>query len=243
MRVILRLARGLRVSPRALRSRRVALCAAALCGAARGALDAPAPPASHPYAPPPPYYAEAQPAYAQNLWEIPPPPDARVALRPFRLATKQSVAFVYGLMAWRATSLAERAAAFGTPGAPLAKPLFAMNAAGCLIAARGAQKRKVALKAMLGVDVALEGLAAIVSLANALFPGAGGPSPDAHGLNALCAFWMGLICYTCSRSKWIASLPVGRKTAANPGLNPYGGPAPYGAPPPPPVQQPPAPPR
>ena len=137
-----------------MRSRRVALCAAALCGAARGALDAPAPPASHPYAPPPPYYAEAQPAYAQNLWEIPPPPDARVALRPFRLATKQSVAFVYGLMAWRATSLAERAAAFGTPGAPLAKPLFAMNAAGCLIAARGAQKRKVALKAMLGVDVA-----------------------------------------------------------------------------------------
>ena len=224
-----------------MRSRRVALYAAALCGAARGALDAPAPPASHPYAPPPPYYAEAQPAYAQNLWEIPPPPDARVALRPFRLATKQSVAFVYGLMAWRATSLAERAAAFGTPGAPLAKPLFAMNVAGCFLAARGAQKRKVALKAMLGVDVALEGLAAVVSLANALFPGAGGLSPDAHGLNARCAFWMGLICYTCSRSKWIASLPPPRPRGANdPSLRPYGGvqygdaPRPIPPPPPPP---------
>ena len=115
-------------------------------------------------------------------------------------------------------------------------------AAGCVIAARGAQKRKVALKAMLGVDVALEGLAAIVSLANALFPGAGGPSPDAHGLNALCAFWMGLICYTCSRSKWIASLPPPRPRGANdPALRPYGGvqygdaPRPIPPPPPPPL--------
>ncbi|KAH8046496.1 hypothetical protein JL720_16357 [Aureococcus anophagefferens] len=186
-----------------MRSRRVALCAAALCGAARGALDAPAPPASHPYAPPPPYYAEAQPAYAQNLWEIPPPPDARVALRPFRLATKQSVAFVYGLMAWRATSLSKRRR-FARPRAA-AKPLFAMNAAGCLIAARGAQKRKVALKAMLGVDVALRGSRSRSWRTRS--SGRRRPSPDAHGLNALCAFWMGLICYTCSRSKWIASLP------------------------------------
>ena len=29
---------------------------------------------------------------------------------------------------------------------------------------------------------------------------------DAY-LNALCAFWMGLICYTCSRSKWIELPP------------------------------------
>ena len=62
------------------------------------------------------------------------------------------------------------------------------------------------------------------ALANALFPGASGPSPDAHGLNALCAFWMGLICYTCSRSKWIASLPPPRPRGANdPSLRPYGG--------------------
>ena len=190
-----------------------------------------------------PQQCYAQPQYAENLWEIPPPPEARVALRPFRLATQSSVTFVYALIAWRSTSLGVRAAQFGTPLGFLGKPLFLLNAAGGVVAARGASKHKKLLKAILGLDLGLEALTFAVSLLNALFPSGSRLSPDAHGLNALCAFWMGLICYTCSRSKWIASLPVGRKTAANPGLNPYGGPAPYGAPPPPPVQQPPAPPR
>ena len=185
------------------------------------------------------YYA--QPQYAENLWEIPPPPEARVALRPFRLATQSSVTFVYALIAWRSTSLGARAAQFGTPLGFLGKPLFLLNAAGGVVAARGASKHKKLLKAILGLDLGLEALTFAVSLLNALFPSGSRLSPDAHGLNALCAFWMGLICYTCSRSKWIASLPPPRPRGANdPALRPYGGvqygdaPRPIPPPPPPP---------
>ena len=57
--------------------------------------------ASQPPQPPP--YTTAYPA-EKNLWDVPPPPDMKVNLRPFRLATRGTVTAVFFCLAWRAPS-------------------------------------------------------------------------------------------------------------------------------------------
>lgn len=170
--------------------------------------------------------------YEQNLWEIPPPPESSAVLRPFRLATQQSVAVVYALMAWRATSMVERSRQFGTPLGWAGKPCFVANAAGCYLATRGANKNKMVLKSVLGLNIFVETLAFVVSLLNALFGTSASELPsEAHAINAVCAFWMSLISVTCARSKWIASLPTARRHPPS-STSPYGGAGPYyGTPP------------
>jgi len=178
---------------------------------------------------PPPQYE--QPA---NLWDEPAPQD-RAVLRPFRLATQQSVAIVYALMAWRFTTLGARARAFSTPlVGGLEKPYFVANVACAGLAARAATKHKRLLKAVLGCNVGLEALVFATSVLTSLFPGPGGGAPpEGHAVNALCAFWMCLINVTCARSKWIASLPARAPASAT---APYGSiHQPSGYPPPPPI--------
>ena len=92
--------------------------------------------ASQPPQPPP--YTTAYPA-EMNLWDVPPPPDMKVNLRPFRLATRGTVTAVFFCLAWRATSLAERARDYQAPLGWLAKPFFVANVGAAMLAARARQ--------------------------------------------------------------------------------------------------------
>lgn len=145
---------------RARRAGRVdaALLLSSLCATAI-ASEAP----HNPYAPPRPAQGGAAGGYAaggyaaggyaggydENLWDVPPPPDAVAVLRPFRIATRGSAAFTFGLAAFRATSLADRARLLqlGPLGA-LAKPSFGLNAAAAALVAAD-RAPKVAAKALL----------------------------------------------------------------------------------------------
>ena len=161
--------------------------------------------ASQPPQPPP--YTTAYPAEL-NLWDVPPPPDMKVNLRPFRLATRGTVTAVFFCLAWRATSLAERARDYQAPLGWLAKPFFVANVAAAMLAARHANRQKVLLKGVLHADVALEGLTLASSALRAGFPSSDQILPaDVHVVNALCAFWVGLVALSCSRSKWIELPP------------------------------------
>ena len=164
--------------------------------------------ASQPPQPPqPPPYTTAYPA-EMNLWDVPPPPDMKVNLRPFRLATRGTVTAVFFCLAWRATSLAERARDYQAPLGWLAKPFFVANVAAAMLAARQANRQKVLLKGVLHADVALEGLTLASSALRAGFPSSDQLLPaDVHVVNALCAFWVGLVALSCSRSKWIELPP------------------------------------
>ena len=157
--------------------------------------------------PQPPPYTTAYPA-EMNLWDVPPPPDMKVNLRPFRLATRGTVTAVFFCLAWRATSLAERARDYQAPLGWLAKPFFVANVAAAMLAARHANRQKVLLKGVLHADVALEGLTLASSALRAGFPSSDQLLPaDVHVVNALCAFWVGLVALSCSRSKWIELPP------------------------------------
>ena len=161
--------------------------------------------ASQPPQPPP--YTTAYPA-DMNLWDVPPPPDMKVNLRPFRLATRGTVTAVFFCLAWRATSLAERARDYQAPLGWLAKPFFVANVGAAMLAARHANRQKVLLKGVLHADVALEGLTLASSALRAGFPSSDQLLPaDVHVVNALCAFWVGLVALSCSRSKWIELPP------------------------------------
>ena len=161
--------------------------------------------ASQPPQPPP--YTTAYPA-EMNLWDVPPPPDMKVNLRPFRLATRGTVTAVFFCLAWRATSLAERARDYQAPLGWLAKPFFVANVGAAMLAARHANRQKVLLKGVLHADVALEGLTLAGSALRAGFPSSDQLLPaDVHVVNALCAFWVGLVAMSCSRSKWIELPP------------------------------------
>ena len=161
--------------------------------------------ASQPPQPPP--YTTAYPA-EMNLWDVPPPPDMKVNLRPFRLATRGTVTAVFFCLAWRATSLAERARDYQAPLGWLAKPFFVANVGAAMLAARHANRQKVLLKGVLHADVALEGLTLASSALRAGFPSSDQLLPaDVHVVNALCAFWVGLVALSCSRSKWIELPP------------------------------------
>lgn len=164
--------------------------------------------ASQPPQPPqPPPYTTAYPA-EMNLWDVPPPPDMKVNLRPFRLATRGTVTAVFFCLAWRATSLAERARDYQAPLGWLAKPFFVANVGAAMLAARQANRQKVLLKGVLHADVALEGLTLASSALRAGFPSSDQLLPaDVHVVNALCAFWVGLVALSCSRSKWIELPP------------------------------------
>ena len=156
---------------------------------------------------PPQPYTTAYPA-EMNLWDVPPPPDMKVNLRPFRLATRGTVTAVFFCLAWRATSLAERARDYQAPLGWLAKPFFVANVAAAMLAARHANRQKVLLKGVLHADVALEGLTLASSALRAGFPSSDQLLPaDVHVVNALCAFWVGLVALSCSRSKWIELPP------------------------------------
>ena len=162
--------------------------------------------ASQPAQPPQPY-TTAYPA-EMNLWDVPPPPDMKVNLRPFRLATRGTVTAVFFCLAWRATSLAERARDYQAPLGWLAKPFFVANVGAAMLAARHANRQKVLLKGVLHADVALEGLTLASSALRAGFPSSDQLLPaDVHVVNALCAFWVGLVALSCSRSKWIELPP------------------------------------
>ena len=166
----------------------------------------------------PPY--TAYPA-DMNLWDVPPPPDMKVNLRPFRLATRGTVTCVFLCLAWRATSLAERARDYQAPLAFLAKPFFVANVGAAALAPHHANRQKVLLKSVLHADVALEGLTLVNSALRAGFPSAGQRLPtDVHVVNALCAFWVGLVAVSCSRSKWIELPPPASRA---PGTVHYGG--------------------
>ena len=157
--------------------------------------------------PQPPPYTTAYPA-EMNLWDVPPPPDMKVNLRPFRLATRGTVTAVFFCLAWRATSLAERARDYQAPLGGLAKPFFVANVGAAMLAARHANRQKVLLKGVLHADVALEGLTLASSALRAGFPSSDQLLPaDVHVVNALCAFWVGLVALSCSRSKWIELPP------------------------------------
>ena len=157
--------------------------------------------------PQPPPYTTAYPA-EMNLWDVPPPPDMKVNLRPFRLATRGTVTAVFFCLAWRATSLAERARDYQAPLGWLAKPFFVANVAAAMLAARQANRQKVLLKGVLHADVVLEGLTLGSSALRAGFPSSDQLLPaDVHVVNALCAFWVGLVALSCSRSKWIELPP------------------------------------
>ena len=157
--------------------------------------------------PQPPPYTTAYPA-EMNLWDVPPPPDMKVNLRPFRLATRGTVTAVFFCLAWRATSLAERARDYQAPLGWLAKPFFVANVGAAMLAARHANRQKVLLKGVLHADVALEGLTLASSALRAGFPSSDQLLPaDVHVVNALCAFWVGLVALSCSRSKWIELPP------------------------------------
>ena len=161
--------------------------------------------ASQPPQPPP--YTTAYPA-EMNLWDVPPPPDMKVNLRPFRLATRGTVTAVFFCLAWRATSLAERARDYQAPLGWLAKPFFVANVGAAMLAARHANRQKVLLKGVLHADVALEGLTLASSALRSGFPSSDQLLPaDVHVVNALCAFWVGLVALSCSRSKWIELPP------------------------------------
>ena len=161
--------------------------------------------ASQPPQPPP--YTTAYPA-EMNLWDVPPPPDMKVNLRPFRLATRGTVTAVFFCLAWRATSLAERARDYQAPLGWLAKPFFVANVGAAMLAARQANRQKVLLKGVLHADVVLEGLTLASSALRAGFPSSDQLLPaDVHVVNALCAFWVGLVALSCSRSKWIELPP------------------------------------
>ena len=161
--------------------------------------------ASQPPQPPP--YTTAYPA-EMNLWDVPPPPDMKVNLRPFRLATRGTVTAVFFCLAWRATSLAERARDYQAPLGWLAKPFFVANVGAAMLAARQANRQKVLLKGVLHADVVLEGLTLGSSALRAGFPSSDQLLPaDVHVVNALCAFWVGLVALSCSRSKWIELPP------------------------------------
>ena len=164
--------------------------------------------ASQPPQPPqPPPYTTAYPA-EMNLWDVPPPPDMKVNLRPFRLATRGTVTAVFFCLAWRATSLAERARDYQAPLGWLAKAFFVANVGAAMLAARQANRQKVLLKGVLHADVALEGLTLVSSALRAGFPSSDQLLPaDVHVVNALCAFWVGLVALSCSRSKWIELPP------------------------------------
>ena len=164
--------------------------------------------ASQPPQPPqPPPYTTAYPA-EMNLWDVPPPPDMKVNLRPFRLATRGTVTAVFFCLAWRATSLAERARDYQAPLGWLAKPFFVANVGAAMLAARQANRQKVLLKGVLHADVVLEGLTLASSALRAGFPSSDQLLPaDVHVVNALCAFWVGLVALSCSRSKWIERPP------------------------------------
>mgnify|MGYP007005053928 FL=1 len=141
-------------------------------------------------------------------WDVPPPPDMKVNLRPFRLATRGTVTAVFFCLAWRATSLAERARDYQAPLGWLAKPFFVANVAAAMLAARQANRQKVLLKGVLHADVVLEGLTLGSSALRAGFPSSDQLLPaDVHVVNALCAFWVGLVALSCSRSKWIELPP------------------------------------
>jgi len=180
---------------RARRAGRVdaALLLSSLCATAI-ASEAP----HNPYAPPRPAQGGAAGGYAaggyaaggyaggydENLWDVPPPPDAVAVLRPFRIATRGSAAFTFGLAAFRATSLADRARLLqlGPLGA-LAKPSFGLNAAAAALVAAD-RAPKVAAKALLYGNVVLEAMAGAGSLARAAFPTSGQLLPaDAHLAN------------------------------------------------------------
>ena len=157
--------------------------------------------------PQPPPYTTAYPA-EMNLWDVPPPPDMKVNLRPFRLATRGTVTAVFFCLAWRATSLAERARDYQAPLGWLAKPFFVANVGAAMLAARHANRQKVLLKGVLHADVALEGLTLASSALRAGFPSSDQLLPaEVHVVNALCAFWVGLVALSCSRSKWIELPP------------------------------------
>ena len=139
---------------------------------------------------------------------MPPPPDMKVNLRPFRLATRGTVTAVFFCLAWRATSLAERARDYQAPLGWLAKPFFVANVGAAMLAARQANRQKVLLKGVLHADVVLEGLTLASSALRAGFPSSDQLLPaDVHVVNALCAFWVGLVALSCSRSKWIELPP------------------------------------
>ena len=143
-----------------------------------------------------------------HRWDVPPPPDMKVNLRPFRLATRGTVTAVFFCLAWRATSLAERARDYQAPLGWLAKPFFVANVGAAMLAARHANRQKVLLKGVLHADVALEGLTLASSALRAGFPSSDQLLPaDVHVVNALCAFWVGLVALSCSRSKWIELPP------------------------------------
>ena len=132
----------------------------------------------------------------------------KVNLRPFRLATRGTVTAVFFCLAWRATSLAERARDYQAPLGWLAKPFFVANVGAAMLAARQANRQKVLLKGVLHADVALEGLTLFSSALRAGFPSSDQLLPaDVHVVNALCAFWVGLVALSCSRSKWIELPP------------------------------------
>ena len=132
----------------------------------------------------------------------------KVNLRPFRLATRGTVTAVFFCLAWRATSLAERARDYQAPLGWLAKPFFVANVGAAMLAARQANRQKVLLKGVLHADVALEGLTLASSALRAGFPSSDQLLPaDVHVVNALCAFWVGLVALSCSRSKWIELPP------------------------------------
>ena len=134
--------------------------------------------------------------------------DMKVNLRPFRLATRGTVTAVFFCLAWRATSLAERARDYQAPLGWLAKPFFVANVGAAMLAARHANRQKVLLKGVLHADVALEGLTLASSALRAGFPSSDQLLPaDVHVVNALCAFWVGLVALSCSRSKWIELPP------------------------------------
>ena len=143
-----------------------------------------------------------------HRWDVPPPPDMKVNLRPFRLATRGTVTAVFFCLAWRATSLAERARDYQAPLGWLAKPFFVANVGAAMLAARQANRQKVLLKGVLHADVVLEGVTLLSSALRAGFPSSNQLLPaDVHVVNALCAFWVGLVALSCSRSKWIELPP------------------------------------
>ena len=123
----------------------------------------------------------------------------KVNLRPFRLATRGTVTAVFFCLAWRATSLAERARDYQAPLGWLAKPFFVANVGAARLAARHANRQKVLLKGVLHADVALEGRRSRAARSGGL-PRRTGRRPTSTS-RALRHRWASSL--SCSRSKWI----------------------------------------
>lgn len=157
----------------------------------------------------------APPPSTSQIAAASPRAPARVPIRRFRVATTQTVVIIFGCFAWRASHLAERAAAgLSAPGARARRGIVAVNVAGAVVAACRASRHKRLLKSILGADLALEVVTLLGALLCFVRPDASQLPWQVHGLTAMHSAWLALIAAGCARSRWITSVPTVTATAA-----------------------------